>query len=127
MDERDSFSARARIRSFRYAFRGIGVMLATQHNAWIHAFVTVAVCGAGLGLGVSRADWCWLVVAIVMVWTAEALNTALELLSDAAAPDVHPLVERAKDVAAGAVLISAFGSALIGALVLGPHLLARLG
>ena len=57
------------------------------------------------------------------VWTAEALNTALELLADVASPEFHPLVEKAKDVAAGAVLISAIGSVIIGLLVLGPCML----
>jgi diacylglycerol kinase (ATP) len=60
-------------------------------------------------------------IAIVAVWTAEALNTALELLGDAAAPDPHPLVGQAKDVAAGAVLISAIGAVVIGALVFAPY------
>jgi diacylglycerol kinase (ATP) len=67
-----------------------------------------------------------LIVAIVVVWTAEALNTALEFLCDVASPEFHPLVEKAKDVAAGAVLISALGALGIGVLVLMPALL-RLG
>jgi diacylglycerol kinase (ATP) len=55
------------------------------------------------------------------VWTAEALNTALEFLADVASPQFHPLVEKAKDVAAGAVLISAVGSTTIALLIFGPH------
>ena len=57
------------------------------------------------------------------VWTAEALNTAFEFLADAASPNFHPLVKKAKDVAAGAVLISAIGAVVIGVLVLGPHVM----
>ncbi|HVK08704.1 MAG TPA: diacylglycerol kinase family protein, partial [Gemmataceae bacterium] len=64
-----------RLRSIRYAVRGIGVMVRSQHNAWLHAAATVGVA-LGLGLGVSAADWCWLVLAMMAVWTAEALNTA---------------------------------------------------
>ncbi len=97
-------------------------MLASQHNAWIHALATVAVCGLGVWLDLSRLEWCWVVVAIVAVWTAEALNTAFELLCDVAAPEFHPLVEKAKDAAAGAVLITAIGAAGVGLLVLGPPL-----
>jgi diacylglycerol kinase (ATP) len=67
------------------------------------------------------------VLAIAIVWTAEALNTALEYLTDLASPDYHPLAGRAKDVAAGAVLISALGAAAIGLIVFGPHLLKLLG
>jgi len=55
------------------------------------------------------------------VWTSEALNTALEFLADVASPEIHPLVEKAKDVAAGAVLISAIGAVAIAILVLGPY------
>jgi len=118
------FSVTARLRSFGYAARGIRTMLASQHNAWIHAAATVAAAVAGLAFGLSPAEWCWIVVAVVVVWTAEALNTAFELLCDVASPDFHPLVERAKDVAAGAVLISAGGAVAIAALVFVPHLLA---
>jgi diacylglycerol kinase len=68
-----------------------------------------------------RGTRCWLVLAIVGVWTAEALNTAFEFLTDLASPNFHPLAGKAKDVAAGAVLITAVGSVVIGALVLGPR------
>jgi len=99
-------------------------MLRSQHNAWIHAAATLAVCVAGLVLGLSASEWAWLVLAIVAVWTAEALNTALEFLTDVASPAFHPVAGRAKDVAAGAVLISAFGSTTIGLMILGPKVFA---
>ena len=86
------FQFTGRIRSFHYAIRGILRMVRCQHNAWIHAVATVAVLGAGLFLRLSRADWCWIILAISIVWTAEALNTAFEFLADAASPDFHPLL-----------------------------------
>jgi len=113
-------SVRGRMRSFRYAVRGIILMLKSQHNAWLHGIATIVVLSVGGLIGLSEAEWCWLVLAIVVVWTAEALNTALEFLADVASPEFHPLVAKAKDVAAGAVLISAAGSVVIGLLVLGP-------
>ena len=116
-----------RIRSFRYAGAGIRVMLQTQQNAWIHAIATIGVCGAGWYVGLSAAEWCWIVLAIMAVWTAEAFNTALEFLADAASPTFHPLVEKAKDVAAGAVLITALGAVIIGVLVFFPHIAWLLG
>jgi len=119
-----SFTFSGRLRSLRFALRGLRVMLATQRNAWIHALATVAVCAAGIALRLGRGEWCWIVAAIIAVWTAEALNTALELLCDVASPEFHPLVAKAKDVAAGAVLIAALGAVVVGALVLGPPLLA---
>ena len=114
-----SFSGR--IRSVRCATNGIWVMIATQHNAWIHAVATLIVVIAGFYFRLTRAEWCWIILAIVSVWTAEALNTAFEFLTDVAAPQFHPTAARAKDVASGAVLITAIGSVLIGMLILGPH------
>jgi diacylglycerol kinase (ATP) len=109
------------------AIRGIALMLRTQHNAWIHAAATGLVILAGVVLRVDTSSWLWLVVAMVAVWAAEALNTALELLADAASPEFHPLVRQAKDVAAGAVLIAAAGAVTIGVLVLGPYVLNMFG
>lgn len=117
------FRFTGRIRSFRFAFAGVWTMLKSQHNAWVHAFATLAVVVAGLLFDVTRPEWCWLVLAIMAVWTAEALNTAFEFLADAASPEFHPLVKHSKDVAAGAVLLSAIGSVAIGLLVLGPYFL----
>jgi diacylglycerol kinase len=117
---------RARARSFVHAGAGVLAMFRTQPNARIHALAAIAVVAAGLALDVSRGDWCWLVVAMALVLAAECMNTALESLADAVAPDPHPLVGRAKDAAAGAVLLCAIGAALIGLLVLGPPLLASL-
>ncbi|HVZ32576.1 MAG TPA: diacylglycerol kinase family protein [Polyangiaceae bacterium] len=122
MADPSGFSVAARLRSFVYAGRGIRIMIASQHNAWIHAIVTVLVGAAGVAAGVTRSEWCLLVLSIVSVWTAEALNTAFEFLCDVASPEFHPLVEKAKDVAAGAVLTSAAGAVLIGLLVFAPHL-----
>jgi diacylglycerol kinase (ATP) len=127
MSEREPFSVAARLRSFRCALRGVAHTLLSQHNAWIHAVATVAACGLGLLLGLSKLEWCAIVLAIAGVWTAEALNTALEFLCDVASPEFHPRVQKAKDVAAAGVLIAAVGAVVIGLLVFGPPLLRMLG
>lgn len=114
-----------RIRSIRCAVAGIWVMISSQHNAWIHAAATVIATITGLYFGLTKAEWCWIVLAIISVWTAEALNTAFEFLTDVASPEFHPLAAKAKDVAAGAVLITAIGSVVIGAIVLGPYAVAK--
>jgi diacylglycerol kinase len=124
MKRRFEFSAR--IRSFAYAFRGLGVMLRSQHNAWIHAVATVAAIVAGVFFRIDRGDWIALVLAVVAVWTAEALNTAFEFLADATNPSFHPLVGKAKDVAAAAVLVTAIGAAVVGTLVFWPHVFGTL-
>jgi diacylglycerol kinase (ATP) len=115
------FSVASRLRSFGYAGRGIATLVMSQHNAWIHALSTCAVVAAGIAFGLGRFEWLALVFAIVAVWTAEALNTAFEALCDVASPQFHPLVARAKDVAAGAVLICAVGAAVTAAVVFVPH------
>lgn len=116
-----------RIKSFGFALEGVATMMRTQHNAWIHLASTIAAVAAGLSLAVSRDEWLWLVLAIVAVWTAEALNTAFELLCDVASPEFHPVVKQAKDVAAAAVLITAAGATVVGFLVFAPYLAALFG
>jgi diacylglycerol kinase (ATP) len=121
------FAFTGRIRSFRYAIVGILRMIRGQHNAWIHLVVTVGVVAAGFFFQLSRAEWCWIVLAIAIVWTAEALNTAFEFLADAAAPSFHPIVRDAKDVAAGAVLVTAIAATIVGVIVFWPHAAVLLG
>ena len=116
------FQFTGRIRSFRHAICGILRMLRCQHNAWIHLGVTIVVIGAGFFFALSAREWCWIILAIATVWTAEALNTAFEFLADAASPQFHPLVRDAKDVAAGAVLLTGIAAAIIGAIIFWPHL-----
>lgn len=102
-------------------------MVRSQHNAWVHAIATLVVIAVGLTAGLTRLEWFVLVLAIVAVWTAESLNTAFEFLCDVTSPEFHPLVEKAKDVAAGAVLITAIGATAIGLLVFAPYLSKVLG
>jgi diacylglycerol kinase (ATP) len=117
-----AFRFSGRVRSVRYALEGIWEMLRTQHNAWVHLAATVAVVALGLLVSLSGTEWIAAIIAIVLVWTAEALNTAFELLCDVASPEFHPVVKKAKDVAAGAVLISALGAICIGAIIFLPRL-----
>ena len=123
----DRFSVASRLESFRCAFRGVATLLASQHNARIHLLAAVCACGLGLLIGISRIEWIAILVAIVMVWMAEALNTAFEFLCDVASPEFHPLIQKGKDVAAAAVLLSAAGAAIIGLLVFVPHLARIVG
>lgn len=116
------FEFTGRVRSFPHAIRGILRMIRCQHNAWIHATATIVVIAASFFLQLSGAEWCWIILAIATVWTAEALNTAFEFLADVASPEFHPTVRDAKDVAAGAVLVTAIASAIIGAVIFWPHL-----
>lgn len=121
------FSISARIKSFAYALQGIGFMLRTQHNAWVHAVASVGVVAAGLVLRVSVADWRWLIVAIAMVWAAETFNTAVEYVCDVVSPGYSEAVKHAKDIAAGAVFLCAAAAILIGGITFWPYLAAVSG
>jgi diacylglycerol kinase len=128
MNERDGqrFAVNQRARSFGYALGGIAFVLRTQHNAWIHAAISIAVVVLAAWLGVSLLEWAILFLAMLAVWVAEFVNTAVEATVDLITEDRQPLAEVAKDVAAGAVLLAAAGSVIVGLLVLGPPLWSRL-
>ena len=125
MSDSNSFTFTGRLRSFSHAAVGLRLMLCSQHNAWVHALATIIVVGLSLLLGINRIEWSLIIVAIILVWTSEALNTAFELLCDVASPEFHPIVKNAKDVAAGAVLVCAFGSVIIGLLIFIPHIFSH--
>jgi len=100
-------------------------MLRTQHNAWLHMVATLAVVAFSVWLRISPDDWRWIVVAVFLVWAAEAFNTAVEQVCDLVSPGYSIAVKRAKDVAAGAVLLSAISAASLGLLTFWPYLSAR--
>ncbi len=126
MGGRPRFRLQDRAKSFGYALAGIGYVLRSQHNAWIHAAINVAAVVLALWLGASSLEWALLVLAMMAVWVAELVNTAVEAVVDLSIDEPSPLARRAKDVAAGAVLVAAVGAVLVGLLVLGPPLWARL-
>ena len=111
--------------SFRFAFAGIGYLFRTQRNARIHSVIAAIVCLLAAWLRVTRIEWSILILTIACVLILEGLNTALEAVVDLAAPQIHPLAKTAKDVTAGMVLIAAIASVIIGLLILGPPLWAR--
>jgi len=115
-----------RFGSFRHALRGWWYVLRTQHNAWIHAVVATVVILMSLWLKLPARDWAVLILTITMVFTAEFINTAIEAVVDLASPARHPLAKVGKDVGAAAVLIAALAAVVIGLLLLGPPLYARL-
>lgn len=116
---------KARMRSFAFAGKGVASAFRSQPNAKIHSVATLAVVLAGWRLGVGSSEWCLLFLAIGLVWAAELANTAIERLVDLVSPGYHELAGKAKDSAAGGVLIAAVVSALVGIIVFLPHLLNR--
>jgi diacylglycerol kinase len=117
---------RSRLTSIKNAIIGWWHVIRTQQNAWIHAIATVATILTAFWLGLPTHDWAVLILTIAMVWTAEFLNTALEIGVDLASPDLHPLAKVGKDVGAAGVLIAASSAVIIGLLILGPPFLVKI-
>jgi diacylglycerol kinase len=111
-------------RSFHVAFRGLGMMFESEINARVHLLATFIVIGAGIGLEIDRVEWLAVILAIAAVWIAEAFNTAIEGLCDLVTQEEDARIGRIKDIAAGAVLLSASGAVAVAVLVFGHRLLA---
>lgn len=118
-----TFSIIKRIKSFTYAFSGVWILLKTQHNSWIHLFATVCVIFFGFYFAIGTMEWIAIILAIASVWVAELLNTAVEFLADTITLEQHPKIKKAKDTAAGGVLIAAIGAAVVGVIVFLPYIL----
>jgi diacylglycerol kinase (ATP) len=117
-------SLRRVLRGIGCSLTGVAVMLRTQRSARIHLLFTILVCGLAAVLRLPIRDWCWLLLAISMVWSAEAANTAIEFLADVVCPHYHDGIRNTKDVAAAAVFFVVIGAVAIGFLVLAPPLWA---
>jgi len=116
------FSLAARAKSVSYALAGLGFVIRNEHNARIHIAATIVIISLGTIYQIKATDWVILVLAIVSVWFAETINTAFEYLCDVVSPQKNESVRRAKDIAAGAVLITAIGAVIIGAIVMFPYI-----
>ncbi|MDE6193784.1 MAG: diacylglycerol kinase family protein [Muribaculaceae bacterium] len=119
----EKFSIRKRLRSFRYAFSGIATLLRDEHNSRIHVFAMVCAIAAGFLLRISPTEWCVVVLCCGAVLTAEAMNSAVEAIADLVSPEFHPLVKKAKDVAAAGVLMTAIAAAVAGLIIFLPKLI----
>jgi diacylglycerol kinase len=114
------------VESFRHAFAGLWYALRTQRNARIHLIIAVGVIALGFWLKLSYIQWAALTLAIGFVLVSEMLNTMAESLVDLICPEYHPQAKIVKDVTAGAVLLGAIIAVIVGLLVLGPPLWARI-
>jgi len=113
--------------SFACAIRGITDLLRDEPHARFHLVATLAVGALGWWFGLTAGEWIAVVLAAGLVWTAEALNTAIEHLADVLHPARHPGIGRVKDIAAAAVLLASLAAAVTGLIVFGPRLCALAG
>jgi undecaprenol kinase len=110
-------------RSFAYAFAGIWTGLKQERNLRIHLGVSIAVVLLGIIFSITAIEWLFIIIAIGGMLAAELVNSAIERVVDLVTGEYHPLAKQAKDMAAGAVLLFALTSVIIGMLIFGPRLL----
>ena len=116
------FTFHKRLASFRYAFNGLRILIRNEHNAWIHCFVAICVIIAGLLLGRSSMEWIPIAIVIGAVLAAEAINSSIESLADLVSPEYNEAIKRTKDLAAGAVLLTAIAAAAVGLIIFLPKI-----
>ncbi len=114
------FSLKDRLLSFRHAFAGLGILVATQHNFRIHLTAAILVCALGLALRLTIHEWLWIAMCIVFVMVTEAANSAIESLGNAITREPNEHIRVAKDIAAAMVLIASIAAAGIGMVILVP-------
>lgn len=119
----ERFSVKKRMKSFTYAWKGIGNLICKEHNMWIHLAAAILAVAAGCYFEIQRGEWIAVIGCIGAVMAAEAFNTAIERLVNLVSPQWHPIAGEVKDIAAGAVLICAIAAAIIGLIIFIPYML----
>ena len=122
----NNMSLQKRVASFRYALNGLADLFSSQPNARIHLVTAAAAVVAGVYFQIPGTEWIVLTFCIALVLSLEAVNTAIEHLTDLVSPAVHPLAGKAKDVAAAAVLLVAIGAVVVGGIIFLPKILASI-
>ena len=116
------FSSRERLAGFRYAFNGLKILIAEEHNARIHLFIACCVVIAGIVFHISKNEWIAVVFCIGMVIALELINSAIENTADFISKEKSETIKKIKDLSAGAVLVAAIASAVIGLLIFLPKI-----
>ena len=125
-EEIKNFSIVERAKSFTYAGRGIRIFLKSTHNAWIHLVILIVAVLLGIYFDIGNIEWTFLVFAGGLVLAAEAFNTAIEIDIDLTSPNYHPYARDTKDVAAGAVGLTAILACIIAIIIFLPKILVLL-
>ena len=123
LDEK-KFSLLKRAKSFEHAGRGLLVFIKGTHNAWMHLFFFVVALALGFYFQITKTEWMFLILSAGFVFVSEAFNTAIEIDIDLTSPEYHPYAKDTKDVAAGAVLLSALTAFSIGIFIFVPYVLS---
>ncbi len=111
-----------RLKSFHYASRGLWIFASGEAPALLHLIVILVVFGASWWLGISPVEWMILILTVAALLAAELLNSAIERLGNAVTTEHHPMIGKAKDLAAGAVLIVSIAALIIAAIIFIPKI-----
>jgi diacylglycerol kinase len=114
------------INGFVYAFKGIILATKTQLNFRVHLVAMLLTITVGASLKISGSDWLWIILCFALVLAAELFNTAIEILTDLVSPNFHEKAGAVKDLAAGAVLITAIFALITGCIILLPKIFVLL-
>lgn len=117
------FSLVARAKSFTHAGRGIYIFIKSTHNAWIHLAFLCLQIALGIFFGINHIEWAILLIVSLLLIIVEAINTAIEIDIDLTSPEYHPYARDTKDVAAGAVLLTAMLTIVVSVIILLPYLI----
>lgn len=122
---KNKFSIKERIYSFKYAFDGFKTLIKDEHNARIHLIATAIAVMAGIYFEINRTEWINILFTIGLVISMEAINSAIENLSDIVCPEKSPIIKKVKDLSALAVLICAIVAILICILIFLPKIITQ--
>lgn len=121
--KQEKFSIKKRLRSFKYAFNGLRILIREEHNSWIHITIASLTLVAGFVLKISHSEWIAIVLCIGLVVSLELVNSAIENIADFVSPERNEEIKRIKDLSAAAVLIAAIISAIIGIIIFLPKVI----
>jgi diacylglycerol kinase len=119
----EPFSIRKRLKSFVYAGNGIKILLRNEHNARIHLFAIIIVIALGFLYNISSIEWIAVLLSIALVFSMEMINSAIENICNFISPEKHESIKIIKDLAAGAVLVSAIIAMIIGLIIFVPKII----
>ncbi|WP_462253932.1 diacylglycerol kinase family protein [Ferruginibacter sp.] len=110
-------------KSFAFAFNGIKICFTSETNFKIHVVLAAVAILMGMVFNISTTEWGVIFLCIAFVISMEMINTAIEKLCDEVTKDIHPVIKKVKDIAAGAVLVAAGSSFVIGSIIFLPKII----
>ncbi|MFK7899260.1 MAG: diacylglycerol kinase family protein [Cyclobacteriaceae bacterium] len=118
------FSISKRIKSFRFAFNGLKILIKEEHNSRVHLFAAISAIIAGFSLNISTTEWLAIILSIGFIICLELINSSIENIADFVSTEKHDSIKKVKDLAAGGVLVSAVSAFIIAVVIFIPKIAA---